>query len=255
MINGELPQYLYKYTSVDILNKILQSGELFFSSVISFNDPFDINPNKQYGSTDEIIKWISCTHPLTIDKQKEMLKNREELKILLEKEITNKLNTIGVCCFTEKNDDILMWAHYADSYKGVCLKFNIDKLTFPLIDKSNVMKPCRVSYKQNLPIFKIPFYSNNEIHEILYVKYKEWEYEKEYRIINPYRKGLESFPKEALTEIIFGCNCLPDDIKCVQNNALNYGFSHLKYKQITLSDKEYRLIITDLKEYSNTTNK
>ena len=31
----------------------------------------------------------------------------------------------GIACFLSNCDNLLMWAHYADSHKGVCLKFNI----------------------------------------------------------------------------------------------------------------------------------
>jgi hypothetical protein len=29
----------------------------------------------------------------------------------------------GVACFSALPDDLLMWAHYADKHRGVCLKF------------------------------------------------------------------------------------------------------------------------------------
>ena len=29
----------------------------------------------------------------------------------------------GVCCLSEKHDDVLMWSHYSNGHKGFCLKF------------------------------------------------------------------------------------------------------------------------------------
>ena len=52
---------------------------------------------------------------------------KKEVKIAAEKsfEERNKINLYerGVCCFSEKKDDILMWSHYADGHKGFCLEF------------------------------------------------------------------------------------------------------------------------------------
>lgn len=31
---------------------------------------------------------------------------------------------IGVCCFSLDPKSILMWSHYSDNHKGVCLKFD-----------------------------------------------------------------------------------------------------------------------------------
>ena len=39
-------------------------------------------------------------------------------------------NNCRIACFSEKNDDILMWAHYADSNKGICIKFEVEDKYF-----------------------------------------------------------------------------------------------------------------------------
>ncbi len=40
------------------------------------------------------------------------------------KMMMNAINdTIGILCFTEKNDNLLMWSHYANSHKGFVLEF------------------------------------------------------------------------------------------------------------------------------------
>jgi len=47
--------------------------------------------------------------------------------------ITNKfLKNSYVTCFSETNDDFLMWSHYASKHSGICLEFNLENgQTFP----------------------------------------------------------------------------------------------------------------------------
>lgn len=41
--------------------------------------------------------------------------------------ITNKfLKNSYVTCFSETNDDFLMWSHYASKHSGICLEFNLE---------------------------------------------------------------------------------------------------------------------------------
>ncbi|WP_418537050.1 DUF2971 domain-containing protein, partial [Odoribacter laneus] len=37
-----------------------------------------------------------------------------------------------VSCFSESNDNFLMWSHYASKHSGVCLEFTVKDNTFPL---------------------------------------------------------------------------------------------------------------------------
>ncbi len=38
-------------------------------------------------------------------------------------------NTIRICCFSERNDSILMWSHYSDDHKGFCLSYDLEQST------------------------------------------------------------------------------------------------------------------------------
>lgn len=112
--------------------------------------------------------------------------------------INNKLSEImTVTCFSEKNDVPLMWAHYAEKHKGFCIEFDIpkDRTGYPDFDKNHsALLP--VIYSDNRPDltdtiltsdYIATLESSNEINgEILYSllhKSKNWEYEKEWRII------------------------------------------------------------------------
>ena len=39
--------------------------------------------------------------------------------------MTNYVNSLGIFCLSERSDDILMWSHYSNGHRGVCLQFNL----------------------------------------------------------------------------------------------------------------------------------
>lgn len=52
--------------------------------------------------------------------------NVEDLFSTLDGLFTQFLNNSSVACFSEKNDNFLMWSHYAGGHTGVCLEFEVD---------------------------------------------------------------------------------------------------------------------------------
>ena len=42
------------------------------------------------------------------------------------------LNSYRICCFSSRYDSILMWSHYADENKGICVEYDLG-----LLDHSN----------------------------------------------------------------------------------------------------------------------
>jgi hypothetical protein len=113
---------------------------------------------------------------------------------------------LGVLCLSEKPDDILMWAHYADRHRGFCLQF----------DKAGLIswRFCApVKYQKLYPTFHkfIPLMEESRIDRLfLLTKSDHWKYEREWRVIveppengNPDNRKIH-FPQEALTGIIFG---------------------------------------------------
>mgnify|MGYP002227506002 FL=1 len=37
-------------------------------------------------------------------------------------------DTVLVGCFSERNDSLLMWSHYADEHRGLCIGYNLHDL-------------------------------------------------------------------------------------------------------------------------------
>lgn len=133
---------LYKYRSLstfavdDILN-----NKITLTSIGEFNDIFD-GAIHQYGTMEEIERaaeanWAKMeAHRVAahfpdgllqrdsiVEPYIEHLKTESRLKF-------RQLDYLGtyVCCFSEDNGSTLMWAHYADLNKGICIEYDFNKL-------------------------------------------------------------------------------------------------------------------------------
>lgn len=136
----------------------------------------------------------------------------------------------GICCFTCKADDPLMWSHYADSHCGVCLFYEIPNNYFmerycPDEDESFFfVGGSPVSYERNT------FYdwlttgnldsphegsvAENAITVLLTAKAPEWKHEEEYRIITRH-PGTMAFEPHFLKQVIFGIAASEQQRNCV----------------------------------------
>jgi hypothetical protein len=75
----------------------------------------------------------------------------------------------GVLCFSRHWHNPVLWSHYADRHRGICLGFDID---------SRGAKP--VAYQAERPRLRIPP-SCSDADQLLYTKFLNWQYEEEWR--------------------------------------------------------------------------
>ena len=145
---------LYSYVPFDknTIDAIVQ-GYKYANEIFDFNDP-----------TDPTIKLIPET-----------------------KEIIEILKNIRIACFSTSPLSTLMYSHYTDKHKGICIEYD-----FSDFDTENTSL-LEVKYKEELKIdskiFQIMMKSDNDINEeisfldLFRTKHLNWEYEKEYRVI------------------------------------------------------------------------
>ncbi|MBI5437013.1 MAG: DUF2971 domain-containing protein [Nitrosomonadales bacterium] len=234
VMTNELPATLYKYYEVkEFLPKVLSGEALKFSCPMDFNDPFESRSCFQIDNSKEGKRYIH-------EKVKQRFSNPSQ-RIAKARQIERRFNApqsldddaiirlVGVCCFSEMKDSILMWSHYANEHKGVCIGFDTRKSLFRLA--------WQVKYQEEFPIVRRPTDSDEILlAKTLLTKADCWSYEKEWRIIKrtqteferDYRlrkryssnenlseediqllvdekgPGFYSFPKEAITEIYLG---------------------------------------------------
>ena len=173
---------LYKYVNFENLKRILD-GSIRFTQPGAFNDPFEMVPElyvPEGSVSGETNFKFSVAAPrrepivgaLPDDFESDNLNDQNSRRIL------DSLNrTIGILSLS-KNRSSLMWAHYADNYSGAVVKFDE---THEFLSGHFDME-----YSERRPKVDIASYTDGDepipIAELC-VKAKEWEYEKEVRIV------------------------------------------------------------------------
>jgi Protein of unknown function (DUF2971) len=92
-----------------------------------------------------------------------------ELRAVLSNFKTEMGKRCGMLCFSKHWNNPLLWSHYADKHRGMCLGFEIDE---------NTLKP--VTYVSDRPELLMPP-TEESINQLLFTKFEDWQYEEELR--------------------------------------------------------------------------
>lgn len=210
------PSHLYKYESLTAQTlQNLKGQVLFFGSPMQFNDPYDcaLIPNIRPPTDDEIESirhsYLQSTiTPPAARQEFEALTTNALRQTLISaglsglKAATNAfLTTRGVSCFSERNDDLLMWSHYGGRYKGMCLEFSTASEPFSKMHK--------VQYVKAPPIIELaPLLKTHTdfdfISTLFCTKSEAWSYEKEWRALHAVAGTKFVYPANLLTGVYFG---------------------------------------------------
>lgn len=179
---GYLLWFLFK-TSLKLLISETPSrkDKEVFKKLTSFNDSKELRTKLKV----EIFKKVSdlkvnskCVHfqsleriitktakELDIDFPIDFTFFKEELKRLTKVFIENS-NTV---CFSESNDNFLMWSHYSSKHSGICLEFSLQKEGLFPYEMQISRKPNKEEYEKGFSKLNIEthlFY--NRIHKVVY---------------------------------------------------------------------------------------
>lgn len=221
-------KYIFKYFTFN-KNTItaLINNTLWFSAPGSFNDPFDCRYTIDADPQDyDILNFYynqakDTNSKLTKDEfilgYKAPLKP-EFLIDLEEHHFQNSFQRQGICCFSEIHNNRLMWAHYADNVKGICLVFDT---SIKVNEDYFRFSKSKVKYRGGL-IRK--FYDASkyfEVTDILYTKNKMWSYEYEIRERMSFQKENSNrsvyFDPSTLVGIILGAKMPENDKQTIRN--------------------------------------
>lgn len=131
----------------------------------------------------------------------------------IEQALTNAIGNIilsgyskGVLSLSNKDKCPLMWAHYADNHKGLCLGYSIPENVaseIRPISYTSESREIKISQIQRLLAGDEKAKEKIE-HDIFLRKAKPWKYEQEWRMLSDV--GLQHSPIY-LSEVIFGLRC------------------------------------------------
>lgn len=220
---GKLPQFVYKYYKLNNFTEdVLRESKIWFGSPVNFNDPFDCQLIPDTKNNKKEIELYLKDNATSLNRENrkrksdELNKNPAEWRKIISSSLEKISSKSGITSFCGSNDNILMWSHYSDSHKGICLKFDILK------SPETFVYPTKVNYSTRYPIFNY-LKNTEEILKFLFLtKAKCWEYEQELRVIKT-EVGKYDFSSTSLVEVTFGCRTDKKDIE--------------KYKKILLNKK------------------
>ncbi|MCD8522585.1 MAG: DUF2971 domain-containing protein [Saccharospirillaceae bacterium] len=160
------------------------------------------------------------------------------LKYEINSEILKRYDK-GICCFSSEFDNPLLWSHYGDEHRGICIGY--DLIRKPTPDLRKVIYGGSRTIKTSVIINALlkgnqrakTLLDNN----VLLRKAKPWSYEKEYRLIGDV--GLHESPLR-LKEIYFGLRC-PTSVIHTVTSVLYKHRGDVNFYQISNDQSSFKL--------------
>ena len=240
--------FLYKYMNIEGIQRMLENPTLKFTHPSNFNDPFDCynkivdfsNPTNQYLTylVDRHFSYLSFSQR---NKKFHELKSRShDINLSIK-----NLHNYKICCFTTICDNLLMWAHYANSHTGCCITFDLTQLYITIKLKYDLNYFYPINYKKEFTSIN---YFNQPLRTIITwqtTKSEDWAYEKEIRVIivdNFINNDHLFLPIDAKSfkAIYLGCKIDPEKKKKIID-ICSQKYPHMKIYQMTLAENKFEL--------------
>lgn len=160
-----------------------------------------------------------------------------------------RTSQLGVSCLSACNDNLLMWSHYADRGRGICLEFNhqsIQSLFAPLMREVQYTKIPPDADSINLWQGNVASFLN-----MLSYKSKDWQHEQEMRLFIFKPDGFKKneryvrYPQKALKSVYLGSEADAKTEGYVRA-ALKEAGSNAKLFKGHRSKSEYKIEFTPL---------
>jgi len=266
------PKRLFRYRpfNENSLSAFLHD-EIWASKPDAFNDPFD-----SYPGVDLIEIVAALDGYLGKEVREKILPTDVLLKLLIEafQDVVNVGSINNIACFSENDNSSLMWAHYADSYKGFVLEYNFTEINglCQVVCEKRDLKKCN-KFEMAYPLFPVIYDEkkfNAIIHFLWFIldksctkdkfmkpdilisikpflyKNKTWEYEKEWRLLTEINPKSVIKPKAVyITDKISKIN------RYVIEKIANDKNIPVKLMELNLFDLKYVLIEKPLTQITN----
>jgi hypothetical protein len=170
----------YKFLNQKFGLKSVNERRLRRTRINELNDPFELRP---YDLTDEKDRWA-------------FLRTRNQIA-----------QRFGLLCFSADWSDPVIWAHYADKHRGLCLGFEIPSEVEKAQTKMGeyIREPLpfprdflRLEHEKQLPMAE----------KMIFTKYSNWAYEREIRTFTDLEEEFFNFcDMLRLVEVFIGAEC------------------------------------------------
>lgn len=280
---------LFKYLHPDRVD-VLTAKQICFSPPSNLNDPFEMKPPMTYegfmgmaslddADIDEMMRTTleeSLTSEQINTLSLEFLTAyREQIKRLTADYFSKGMNDIadgiyeatnkciGVLCLSERQDDILMWAHYTNSHEGYVIEFDPQHKFFNSkktnVDELRHLR--RVRYSDDRPELTK---ETVEAMQALLTKSTHWSYESEWRMLASLSDAsnlislpdrnvhLFSFPSDAVKSVTIGCRAsVRTSDSILKALRADTHFNSIPIYQAVPDRSEFKLNITEISRPDN----
>ena len=210
------PQKLYRYRSLASNRRFtreleaLQQGYIWCSAYDKLNDPMEgvFRSSKVFRESDTY---------------------RDTRRAIVE----NKLK-IGLSSFSEVHDHELMWAHYADQYRGICISYRFAELLDDLGDDVSFV---RMYYNEMVPLVRHGRQEPGDVAKmVLSYKNYRWLYEREWRMFAPLGKIFYA-DKSSIARVYLGSRIASDKRRKIIEamTALNIETHDMKIEKYSMT--------------------
>lgn len=213
----DLASFRFRPINKYVISELVNS-QLYFCPPEKLNDPYD------------------CQIDL-VGLQQNALAQNSEIKLSLKtlNDLQEKVKEIGIVCFSGNQNNLSMWANYADNHKGICLRYEIPA-NFIISNSNELLGWSCVDYSYNsLKNAILEFTSNSDFKDIITkmmtVKSEHWSHEDEFRIVKA-KAGLFNVPRNFLKQICFGINTPSNDIELIHQIINSYGYKNIVFAQM-----------------------
>jgi hypothetical protein len=226
------PPQLYRYYGLRcppvndtqfVLRQVIVESRIWFADPTHFNDPFECRPAITLPTPAQVnaferrigkkYRKRSADDHEYADRVQAM-RRRVTSPAFVRASLTEHLQRIGVLCLVDSHSNTLMWSHYADNHKGVCLEFDSTAgVTRPFGFSSNV---CYQAARPGMIPTELHDYGSFDwTATFIRSKSTHWEYEREWRCLRQEGPGLLRFDPSLLTGVYLGVRINEADARSV----------------------------------------
>lgn len=250
---------LFKYMGATASQGFLSNLSVRFTQPKAYNDPFEMSP-KFYSKGGNDLQNSNVTLKLKVEGQSSDINNiivteNSEFNSPVTCNFIDQINeNIGVTCFSHSEtettpENLLMWAHYSESHRGISVEFKDNIFSDPFVNK--------VRYEEKRPLFNAEILTDDSTLHIsdFFFKSKHWKYEAEFRCVKKldectkldvldnggYPIYLSKLQVETINRIFVGVNASPELKTSAHSFYQQYGITIVF---LGLAKNEFKLIPT-----------
>ncbi|MBE4602019.1 DUF2971 domain-containing protein [Vibrio navarrensis] len=249
---------VFKYT--DYRSEFFDNFFLKISRFGEFNDPFEMVMGNYLASVDQEEYDLHMSLSITLSDGASYYDFAQDA-------LCGVRASVGVLCFASKNDNLLMWAHYANNHSGICIEFDRSAEFFngQYKDATEFMGKKSKDHYQNIGVIRHVEYQierptylePSELEydtESWFIKSPEWKYEEEQRLLLPLELA-EKIPglnipfyavePRIIKSITLGCQMPASTKKEISEKCKPLG---IKVREAFIHAHQFKLDIIDYDE-------